>query len=427
MNAFLKKGAAVIGILIGGAVLGAVLLTLVFCLPVDRMYDSYLNNGLESIGRREGWHRYLYDYSASTLDNCTEQLMLKVASTPLPATGENIFQKAMRCYTLNGEWNHGLTFLQYEWKGQSLSCDSYERYWHGYAVILKPLLMIFTYTDIVFINIGIQIFLMFFLLTMLEEKNYGYLRIAFVILWVISMQIVIMLCLDYSICFYIYMIATLVLIRYQKCQKEYLYFFLIVGMITSYLDLLTWPLVTLSIPLTVLLCMQQTKTIKEKMRKGVLSSIFWGIGYLGQWMSKWIIASLVLSDNVILDAARQFILRSSSASEEQNSTGQATFLYTIIRNYSVFLEKGYAVIFMMIIVCLVWYLSSRKGKISFCSMLPFILLSFYPFLWYIITRNHSYVHYWMTWRNFTISFFAISCGILYCFHQSDKNCIDKKT
>lgn len=424
MSTFIKKGISVIGILVFGAVFGAVLLTLVFCLPVDRMYDGYLNNGLKSVERREGWHRYLYDYDASTLDNCTEYLMLKVASTPLPSTGENIFQKAMRCYTLNGEWNHGLTFLQYEWKGQSLSCDSYERYWHGYAVILKPLLMIFTYTDIVFINIAMHIFLMFFLFLSLKKRNLSYLQAAFVILWVISMQIVIMLCLDYSICFYIYMLATLVLIYCPKCQKEYIHFFMIIGMITSYLDLLTWPLVTLAVPLTVFICMEQTKSVKEKIKKGLGGSLFWGIGYIGQWMSKWIIASLVLSDNVIVDAAKQFLLRSSSSSEAQNSVGKAVLFRTLKRNFSVFLEKGFVIILIVIIVYLVWYLCSQKGRVSIISMIPFIMVSFYPLGWYMVTRNHSYVHYWMTWRNLTISFFAICCGVLYCGCHHDERCID---
>lgn len=427
MSKFIRKGVTAVGILAFGAVLGALLLTLAFCLPVDRMYDSYLTNGLESIGRREGWHRYLYDYDATTLDNCTEQLMLKVASTPLPSTGENIFQKAMRCYTVNSEWNHGLTFLQYEWKGENLSCDSYERYWHGYAVVLKPLLIVFDYTDIVFINIAMQFFMMFFLLLVLDKRNLKYLQAGFVILWIVSMQMVIMLCLDYSVCFYIYMFATLLLVCFSKCQREYIWFFMITGMVTSYFDLLTWPLITLAVPLIVLLCMNQTESVKEKIKKGLLSAFFWGIGYIGQWMSKWVIATLVLSDNIIVDAVKQFVFRSSSSSEGQDSAGQAALFRTMQRNFSVFSEKGFVIVLIMIIVYLVWYLHSRKGKISITIMVPFIMVALFPLGWYLVTRNHSYVHYWMTWRNITISIFSISCGVLYCASHYNKCCIGKKT
>lgn len=69
---------------------------------------------------------------------------MKVVEMPLPeSTGENIFQCAMRGYTLNQEWNHGMQFIQYEWKEKIFLCDSYERYWHGYAIFLRPLLTFF--------------------------------------------------------------------------------------------------------------------------------------------------------------------------------------------------------------------------------------------------------------------------------------------
>lgn len=202
--------------LLCGAILGTVLLTVVFCIPVDRIFSNYQTIGLESISKRDGWHKYLVDYDASTLDNNTEWLMLKVSATPPPDTGENTLQKALRCYTLNNEWNHGLTFQEYEWKGQAYSCDSYERYWHGYAVLLKPLLCIFTYTDIVFINFAVQIFVMFLILYMLRKRDMAYLQMPFLFFWIVSMQIIVALCLDYSVCFYIYAFAVLLLLYRPK-------------------------------------------------------------------------------------------------------------------------------------------------------------------------------------------------------------------
>ena len=184
-------------ILIGGGIIGTLLLWLVFCIPTDNAYARYCANGREMIGSREWWHRYLVDYDASTLDNVTEMEMLKVASTPFPEeTGESTLQYAMRAYRiLDQPWYEGN-------KDWDFPYESYERYWHGYTVILKPVLHYFSYTDIIFMNMAIQIALIFVLLYVLIKKNYTKLQFIFVFFWILTMQVIIMFSMDYSVCFY---------------------------------------------------------------------------------------------------------------------------------------------------------------------------------------------------------------------------------
>lgn len=121
-------------ILICGGILGTLLLGLVYSIPTDKAFTRYRFNGSKMIESREGWHRYLIDYDASILDNVTESEMLRIASSPLPKhTGENLFQYAMRGYRIE---DHGMNESDFVYNG-------YERYWHGYLVILKPLLHYF--------------------------------------------------------------------------------------------------------------------------------------------------------------------------------------------------------------------------------------------------------------------------------------------
>jgi hypothetical protein len=258
---------------------------------------------------------------------------------------------------------------------------------------------------------------MFALMYCLDRRNLKYLQPAFLLLWAVSVQIVVMLCLDYSVCFYIYMIAVLLLINFPKCRKEYIYFFLLIGMLTSYNDLLTYPLITLAIPLIVFLCMSPGDSFASQIKKCLWSSGSWAIGYLGQWMAKWLIASLVLSDNVILDAAKQFMIRSSSSVETNSSVEQATFYHTLSRNLAVMEKKGFVFLFTVVVISFIFYIYRSKAKITVKTMPPFVLIACFPFLWYLVTRNHAYEHYWMTWRNLTISVFAISCGVLYAVHH----------
>lgn len=392
-----------------GGIVGTVLLTLVYCIPVDRMYANYQSVGLDSIQRREGWYRYLVDYDASTLDNNTEWLMLKAASTPLPETGENILQKAMRCYTLNAEWNHGMTFQQYTWKGELLYCDSYERYWHGYLIILKPLLTIFTYTDVVYLNIACQALILFGIIYTLFDRQNQYLLVPFLVFWIIGLQHIIALSLDYSVCFYIYSAAVLVLLRYPAVKVKYIYFFLVIGMLTSYTDLLTWPLVTLAIPLLIFVQMEEVKG--TTIRKLFVASLSWGMGYIGMWAFKWIIASVFLRDNVIADAVKQFLMRSALASTDAGEAQGISVFLVIQSNLKIFCHGSCAVVLACIALWLLVGVIRYWRVVRWRETLPCMIIALFPFGWYLVTRNHSYIHCWMTWRNLTICVFAICCGL----------------
>lgn len=396
-------------VLFAGGVIGILLLMAVYGIPVSLIMENY-SASLESMESREGWHRYIAGYDMSTLDNNTEYLMLKAAATPFPLTEENYLQKVLRCYTFNSEWNHGLAFVQGEYNGQNFTCDSYERYWHGYLVLLKPLLVLFTYQDLIYLNVILQFVLMFLLLRMLRKQKMAYLQVPFLLLWIVGMQLIVMLSLDYSVCFYIYMISVLLLLRYRKLRERHGLFFLGVGMLTSYTDLLTWPLVTLMVPLMILL--QYESGMGDRIKRMVSASCAWGAGYCVQWAFKWLAATLFLDDNVIADAVESLLFRSALEGEKTLTWG-----HVVLKNLSVFgntpcLFLGGVMAFLTILL-----LYKKRGKLQWVDMVPCLLIGISPFLWYLVTRNHAYEHYWMTWRNLSITVFALYGGLAEGIHM----------
>ena len=403
-------------ILAGGGIVGTILLILVFCIPVDKAFQNYNESGLSMISSRDGWHKYLTDYDASTLDNNTEHAMLKVASTPLPEnTGENVFQYAMRGYTLNSEWNHGMRFVHYNWNGNNYSCDSYERYWHGYVVFLKPLLTFFSYTDIIFLNMAVQFALIIFLMYVLMKNKMYNLQVVFAFFWIISMQVIIMFSMDYSVCFYIYMLGAIAILLWKKAREKYIYTFLILGMLTSYMDFLTWPLVTLVIPLIVFLYLEKEKNVLSS----VMASVSWGIGYVGFWIEKWGIGSLILMDNILEDALARFLMRSSMKVVEGEV--KANFVDTLRINFSVFTNKGYLVVLILAfgVLFLVQFYRYHKGsKFKKEVFLNYIVLFILPIGWYMVTTNHATEHYWMTWRNAALFILIMFAAGIMCVEKS---------
>lgn len=397
---WLKKILYSATVLFCGFIVGLLLLILANSLPEKNMINRYKQN-YTFFGGKDGWHQLVKGYDITTIDYNTEIHMIKGALTPLPPSEENILQQSMRGYAYNESGTvHGLKEYHYTKGDVDISCDSYERYWHGYEILLTPLLLCFDYSDLIIINIFFQIILSYLVFKECKEKK---LQISFIALWIFTMQPVIMMCLDYSICFYIYMIAVLLILKKSYVRKHYDMFFLIIGILTVYFDFLTWPVITLGVPLVVLLQMEKDNSY----RKLLISSIMWGIGYCGMWLSKWIGGTLILSDNILKDAVSNLKYRSSS-----NLDGISFSLLDVLqKNIDVIINPAYLIFFAFGILIIVFGLIKRQAFfISIHNMLPILGTALYPILWICITKNHAYEHYWMTWRSLGVSVFAvISC------------------
>lgn len=79
-------------------------------------------------------------------------------------------------------------------------------------------------------------------------------------------------------------------------------FFVVVGAMTSYLDLLTFPLISLGIPLVLWLTLNDSQSIWKNICRIFLLSLSWAIGYVGMWVLKWGIGSIIIGENVVQNA-----------------------------------------------------------------------------------------------------------------------------
>src|SRR5699024_5922954 len=81
-----------------------------------------------------------------------------------------------------------------------------------------------------------------------------------------TMFIIVPMSLQFSSMFYIMFISMIVLLLYHEKIEENnleLYIFFVIGSITSFLDLLTVPLISLGIPLTTYMLLIQNKENKK--------------------------------------------------------------------------------------------------------------------------------------------------------------------
>ena len=190
----------------------------------------------------------------------------------------------------------------------------------------------------------------------------------------------------------------------KERRGAYISFFLIAGMLTSYLDFLTAETLTLTMPLLLILWMEK-ESDKEKVSKetwimSLKSAVAWGCGYVGMWVLKWILAGLVFRENVMPYVSEHIGERLSG---DLGLNAWQYFTGAVARNIGCLFPFGYGGFGAFIGICLViiaayiGYVYHRRdfdmGFILIC-----IAVSLIPYVRYFILHNHSYLHCFFTYR-----------------------------
>lgn len=194
--------------------------------------------------------------------------------------------------------------------------DSYEyaRYWHGYLAVLRPLLLLFDYSGIRIVLFLVTAICVVSLVTLICKRinilsgiiyGIGLLSIS---IFIVSKSI------NEILIFLVAFIASIILLlRYSKMKHTGIFFF-IVGSVSSFIDLLTAPLVTLGITAITYFLLMQKEEEKASIKKYILEilkiGIAWVLGYGITWASKWVIVELVYGRPIISQAITQAFFRS---------------------------------------------------------------------------------------------------------------------
>ncbi|MCI5857817.1 MAG: hypothetical protein MR016_10730 [Agathobacter sp.] len=293
----------------------------------------------------------------------------------------------------------------------ALDGNGYSRYWHGYLVFLKPLLSFFTYNQIRLINYIVLSVLFICVIKLLFQLYGKKMAIAFLFSIFMIWPFIIPLCLQYCPMAYTTLVALIVLlksIRKWENNSDYLtHFFLIVGMCTSYFDLLTFPIVSYGLCMVPVLAGIKDKSSIAKILSTVKSGVIWCIGYVGMWAGKWFLATLVLGKDVFHDAITQVVFRSSGSSDAGGSIS-ISGIRAILVNLSTYSN----VLFLVAILGMLLYLICSIARchqnicINILESVPYWFLILLPFIWYAAFKNHSYIHSMFTYRALAVSWFS---------------------
>lgn len=279
--------------------------------------------------------------------------------------------------------------------------QQYLRYWHGSNVIVRLLLPVLSIEQIYLLNgITMAVLIAWLLIVLCRQKYYipaGGIGLGLVLTasWFVPLS------LEYTWAYLLMLAGSIAAVKLAcagKWQRMGV-FFLLSGMLTNYLDFLTTETLTLLVPLLLVLWIN-LHTCRQTMRSLAVSAskaaLMWLLGYGGMWVTKWILASLVLGENVlpyVTDHIQQRV----------GSGGLQLMLPAVIRNVKCLFPLEYgtagvvAAIGLALILLYVGYVY-HKNRINKPWILLLVVIGAVPYIRYMVLSNHAYLHCFFTYR-----------------------------
>lgn len=350
-------------------------------------------------------------YSDGVADNFTVAIMLQEASY---ASGNPLWDALWVPFYSNPEQIEGLKLALHE-----ASNASYARYWSGFLVILKPLLVLFDLKQIRALLSAITLLLLVIACMVLYRKldRVGLVTaVSLGIAYGLFSMVEVSSILPFFSSIAISLLSIIVLLKI--CRADFgnlIAVFFIVGAVTVYSDFLDYPILTLGMPLLVLLARMLHEgrffkhdhvSIRAPIILVALCCIAWVIGYGYLWALKWVLATLVTGADVFASAFGQAAVYAGAG--EFSSTYSHPIIEAIRANYQAGGWRSKLILLLVgvyivsIVVAFVRLRLVRKhasnedrvpkdASLAFTSILIF-MTSMLPYIWYMAFGAHSLIH-----------------------------------
>lgn len=266
----------------------------------------------------------------------------------------------------------------------------YGRYWHGYMILLRPLLAIFNYNQICLIFAGVAWILCIWLLVLVKSKL-GLKYMFITLFYIFSMgYFTMILSISLLPTLLIMIIASIIILKFKEKIKDIPYFFFIVGGITTYFCWFNFTLLTLGLPLLFYYMLEKDENnFSLKLFIKIVIMYFIGRGIF--LIAKWIIVDLICDTNIIKDAFGQVFYRLSNTTYMHTKTNFVIATFKNIIYYSPAIIIVYMYLFYKSFCCKICNEKTLE-KLSKKEKIIYILIALIPFGLYIGVVNYSFIH-----------------------------------
>ena len=186
-------------------------------------------------------------------------------------------------------------------------------------------------------------------------------------------------------------------------------------MLTCFFDFLTVPIITLGIPLIIYFLLKQKEqklSFKETILIILKNSVIWLLGYALTWITKFALVDIIYHKNLIHTALKQVGHRTFD--------GTSVFELNLIELFKLNFKENniwiFAVFLIVQIIIGILNKKSHKAKIDktyLIKILPYLIISMMPIVWYLVLQEHSIRHAFFTYRALSVFWIGIMITISY--------------
>ena len=281
--------------------------------------------------------------------------------------------------------------------GEEMEIWHYARYWHGNTFLTRYLLVFYDYVNIRMLLYVVTTLLMMWCAVSLWRRQGWQTAVAVMLALALCYAFVMQFSMQFAP---VLIIALGGMIAVSRGRNAAMAAF-VVGSLTCYFDLLTAPILTLGALLVVRASMDDGEQVWRGWWQSAKMALLWAVGYAGTWFTKWVIATVFTSENVIADGLKNTAGRSSGLDDFSR--------WDAVTNNFDLLQLKYMVLAALVLAVLaaVWF--NAKGWRRAVQLLPLALL---PYVWYFFAANHSYWHNWFTFRAQAVSVAAVLLSLM---------------
>lgn len=277
--------------------------------------------------------------------------------------------------------------LQLSLDGVEHDVVPYSRYWHGFRLLYRVLLVFFDMNQIKWFLGLIAILLLF----LIGKSCYHKKQMSFFLYFLISLCITSywfgFVALEYIPVILIMLLGVL-FVLYQK--YDVLFLFAALGVSTAFFDFFTIETITFTVPFLMYAYLYKSNI---RLKTFLECGCFWCFGYAFTFLYKWLLTKLLYGN--IVDSAVE------SISKYQN--GFLSF-YGIPLNIKLLFwfdipdNNVYSMFFSILVVLFVIFYFIRKENINWHYVIMLCFICIIPYVRYKLLINHAYVHYFFTYR-----------------------------
>lgn len=359
------------------------------------------------LGQEQSRPETVGGFISSRLDNYSAVLILKTAAY---VGDEPYLQKVFGGFRADMPTEEGQTdwdaFCTYADGSKSAPGGlSYSRYWHGYTFLLRLLLCMFNLSNLQMLLLFAQLALLALTLLLMVRRGLEKLIPAFGAAWFFMMPTAMGVCLHYVPNALLTLLACVLILRFDRALSRGIglpAFFALVGLLINYFDLLSFPVVSLVFPLTLLLALELKgdAALPALVKQAVFCSAAWALGYACMWMLKWGINTLIFGNGILTVIGDQVSLRLSVGGESQSRFS------ILLRNIRVITDKTAYRVILLAALAVTIGVSVHKGMKPDVRALAVLIPLLIPVMWTLALSNHSYDHTFFTFRTMCSAYFA---------------------